>query len=60
MAKDNKVCDACGKETNDWYPIRTNKGRSFRCAECYELLFMRNQRDEYANFSDSTHNIQKG
>jgi hypothetical protein len=60
MAKDNKVCDICSKESNDWYPIRSNKGTSFRCAECYELFFMRNQRDEYANFSDSTHNIQKG
>lgn len=60
MTKDEKVCDTCGEETTDWYPIKSNKGTSFRCSECYELLFMRNQRDEYANFSDSVHNIQKG
>ena len=60
MAKDSKTCDTCGQETVAWYPIKSNKGTSFRCAECYELLFMRNQRDEYANFSDSTHNIQRG
>lgn len=35
--KKKKVrCEECQKRTNDYYPIFTNKGRAFKCVECWE------------------------
>tara|TARA_Y100000361_G_scaffold153693_1_gene176214 strand:+ start:1666 stop:1833 length:168 start_codon:yes stop_codon:yes gene_type:complete len=32
----SKVCIDCEKETTDYYPINTNRGKVYRCAECHE------------------------
>lgn len=35
--KKKKVrCEECQKRTDDYYPIFTNKGRAFKCVECWE------------------------
>jgi ribosome-binding protein aMBF1 (putative translation factor) len=56
MAKEKNECHVCGEETSDWYVVKTNKGNLYRCAECYELMYMRQQRYDYANYrSDITY-----
>ena len=42
-------CHHCGKDTSDYYVIKTNKGNMYRCAKCFEVLFCRQQRDDYSN-----------
>lgn len=29
-------CEECQDETTNYYPVFTNKGRAYKCAECYE------------------------
>ena len=38
MTGKNKTikCEECEKETTNFYPVFTNKGRAYKCAECYE------------------------
>jgi len=45
--KETKECISCLKETNSYYPVSTNKGRVYRCSECYEISICRELRDNY-------------
>ena len=45
--------------TNNYYVVKTNKGDIYRCEKCYENWYMRNQRDEYANFTDGLQQAKK-
>lgn len=37
VTKKKKVkCEDCEKRTDNYYPIFTNKGKAFKCAECWE------------------------
>lgn len=40
-------CYACGKETNNYYKSKTNTKTIYRCVNCHELGYMRDQREEY-------------
>lgn len=42
-----KACISCESETINYYPLKTNQGTVFKCRECYELGFGRDQREEY-------------
>ena len=47
------LCHNCEELTDDYYVIKTNKGDLYRCAECFEIIYSREQRDTYANnFND--------
>ena len=35
--KKTKVCVDCEQKTKNYYPVSTNKGKIYKCAECYEL-----------------------
>jgi hypothetical protein len=52
-------CINCKVTTSDYYVIKTNKGDLFRCKDCYEANFMRNQRDEYSNYNDTLQRAKK-
>jgi|3_EtaG_2_1085321.scaffolds.fasta_scaffold309486_1 hypothetical protein len=43
-----EFCYNCQENTDDYYPIQTNKGKEFLCAPCYEILHLRAVRNEYA------------
>jgi len=59
MSKKTKICITCEEETRDYYTIKTNKGDLYRCGKCYELVFLREQRDEYASYTDLLKTTQR-
>jgi|TARA_B100001564_G_C20488455_1_gene600453 NAD-dependent SIR2 family protein deacetylase len=60
MTRPEKVeCIDCNKSTSNYYVIKTNKGDVYRCEKCYESNFMRRQRNEYSNYSDSLQKAKK-
>ena len=48
MDKKNKkkICIECDKETDNHYPLATNRGKIFRCAECHENWVRKSTRVE--------------
>jgi len=34
--KEKKPCIDCDKKTSDYYPVTTNRGTVYRCANCDE------------------------
>lgn len=38
MKKKNKIiaCEECGKRTSNFYPVFINKGKAYKCVECFE------------------------
>jgi hypothetical protein len=40
-------CIDCGVKTNDFYLIPNNRGKLYKCKNCYELSLCRNSRSEY-------------
>ena len=34
--KQKKDCIDCDKKTTDYYPVSTNRGTVYRCADCHE------------------------
>ena len=60
MARPEKIdCVDCGKRTDNYYVIKTNKGDVYRSEKCYELSFIRKHRDEYENFTDGLQQAKK-
>ena len=60
MGLPDKVdCSICEENTENYYVIKTNKGDIYRCAECFEIMYMRQQRDEYSNYSDKQSHSKK-
>ena len=37
-------CEECKNDTTNYYPVFTNKGRAYKCAECYENAIRRGSR----------------
>mgnify|MGYP001188504844 FL=1 len=58
VAKRHKCLD-CNNPTGNYYVIKTNKGDLYRCSKCYEIYYMRNQRDEYSNYNDNLQQAKK-
>jgi len=47
-SKKRKIkCVDCSKKTTNYYGVSTNKGKIFRCNECYELNIARSTRNEF-------------
>lgn len=44
MEKKIVQCSECQKETDDWYPIFTNKGKNYKCKNCYENSIRRSSK----------------
>ena len=40
-------CLDCGKKTDDFYPLPSNRGKLYKCKNCYELSLSRGSRSEY-------------
>lgn len=40
-------CIDCGVKTNDFYLIPNNRGKLYKCKQCYELSLSRNSRSEH-------------
>jgi len=59
MAAKRHKCLDCNKPTGNYYVIKTNKGDLHRCSKCYEVYYMRNQRDEYSNYNDNLQQAKK-
>ena len=38
-------CIDCGKKTAKYYTVATNKGKIYKCDECYELGIIRSHRN---------------
>ena len=41
-------CTNCSDKTYNYYTIKTNRGDLHQCRDCYERLFMRSHRNDYA------------
>ena len=41
-----QICIDCDEVTRDYYPMSTNRGKIYRCANCYELWLTRSTRRE--------------
>ena len=54
--KKKKTCIDCEKKTDDYYPISTNRGKIFRCAECHESWIRRSTRMEYSKTTNNQEN----
>ena len=44
MIKKKKKCIDCGKRTSDYYTVHINKGKIYKCVECYEVSMLRENR----------------
>ena len=33
---EKKICIDCGEDTDDYYPLPTNRGKIHRCSRCHE------------------------
>jgi hypothetical protein len=53
---EKKNCIDCEVETDDYYPISTNRGKIFRCAECHESWIRRSTRMEHIKTSYNQEN----
>ena len=42
-------CVDCGIKTDDFYPIPNNRGKLYKCKDCYELSLTRSSRNEYSH-----------
>ncbi len=51
--KETKMCADCLEETRDYYPVSTNKGRIYKCSECYEKNICRELRENYLQNNNS-------
>ena len=40
-------CIDCGKKTSNYYTTSTNKGKIYKCDQCYELGIVRSHRNEF-------------
>ena len=47
VIKIKKTCKDCDEETSNFYEMKTNSGSVFKCKQCYEAGFLRDQRTEY-------------
>ena len=43
---EKKNCIDCKQDTNDYYPVSTNRGKIFRCAACHETWIRHSTRME--------------
>lgn len=54
----NKVlivtCAECERKTSKFYPIPTNKGKIYKCDDCYELDMTRSMRIEHTKNPNAT------
>jgi hypothetical protein len=41
------VCLECGRKTEDFYLVPSNRGKTHKCKNCYELSFVRGLRNDY-------------
>jgi NAD-dependent SIR2 family protein deacetylase len=46
MTKQMKIiqCEDCKKQTTNFYPIQINRGRIYKCSDCYENSIRRSIR----------------
>jgi hypothetical protein len=51
--KETKICADCEKPTKNYYATSTNKGKIYKCAECYELNICRELRENYVQNNNS-------
>lgn len=42
-------CVDCENQTNDYYPVFSNRGTIYRCVDCYELWLTRSTRYNVIN-----------
>ncbi len=52
-----KCCIDCEKETDDHYPVFSNKGTIHRCVQCYELWLNRSTRYNAINTGQVKHDV---
>jgi hypothetical protein len=49
MNKNRQIieCIDCEKKTSDFYQIANNRGKLYKCKQCYELGLTRSSRNDY-------------
>jgi hypothetical protein len=52
-----KTCEECSTKTTNYYPVFTNKGKAYKCAECFENSIRRGNR--IYQLSNSKNNYEK-
>ena len=50
-------CEECNTKTTDFYPIFLNKGKAYKCAECFENSIRRGTR--IYQLSNAKNNYEK-
>jgi NAD-dependent SIR2 family protein deacetylase len=40
-------CLECGQKTKDFYLVPNNRGKVYKCKDCYELALSRGSRSDY-------------